>query len=50
MKTKDFPQSALSLEEGYQIEADEYIVPPTLGYLSGALGGIALAMRLDGDK
>ena len=25
-KTADFPQSALSMEEGYQIEADEYIV------------------------
>ena len=26
---------------------DEYIVPPALGYRSGALGGIALAMELD---
>lgn len=33
----------------FNSQADEYIVPPALGYLSGALGGIALAMRLDGD-
>jgi fructokinase len=26
---------------------DEYIVPPALGYRSGVLGGIALAMQLD---
>jgi fructokinase len=31
-------------------QLDEYIVPPTLGYLSGALGGIALARQLDGDE
>jgi fructokinase len=29
---------------------DEYIVPPALGYRSGVLGGVAMAMQLDKEK